>query len=65
MKLVFSLLFLFFFVQIQAQESIRMHRMAKIKVDAKQLDAYKSLLKEQMNTAIKVNLIGYTNSEVG
>ncbi|MEY3631631.1 MAG: hypothetical protein RL408_1185 [Bacteroidota bacterium] len=62
MKLVFTLLFLFFVGQIQAQESNRMHRIAKIKVDAKQLEAYKSLLKEQMNTAIKVEpgVLSYT-----
>ena len=46
----------------QDQESNRMHRIAKIKVDAKQLEVYKSLLKEQMNTAIKVEpgVLSYT-----
>jgi quinol monooxygenase YgiN len=48
--------------QIYAQDSNRMHRIAKIKVDAKQLDVYKSLLNEQMNTAIKVEpgVLSYT-----
>lgn len=40
--------------QRQDQDSNRLHRIAKIKVDAKQLEVYKSLLKEQMNTAIQV-----------
>jgi quinol monooxygenase YgiN len=39
--------------QRQAKDSNRLHRIAKIKVDAKQLEVYTSLLKEQMNSAIK------------
>ena len=37
-----------------AQDKEHMVRMAKIKVDPHQLDAYNSALKEQMNTAIKL-----------
>jgi hypothetical protein len=61
-KLFVFVLFLLICIQIQAQESSRMHRIAKIKVDAKQLDVYKSLLNEQMNTAIKVEpgVLSYT-----
>jgi quinol monooxygenase YgiN len=46
----------------QAKDSNRLHRIAKIRVDAKQLEAYKLLLKEQMNTAIKVEpgVLSYT-----
>jgi predicted RecB family nuclease len=37
-----------------AQNSNKMYRIAKIKVDGNQLEQYKVALKEQMNTAIKV-----------
>lgn len=37
-----------------AQDSNKMYRIAKIKVDASQLEQYTSALKEQMNTAIKL-----------
>jgi quinol monooxygenase YgiN len=37
-----------------AQDKEHMVRMAKIKVDPHQLNAYNSALKEQMNTAIKL-----------
>jgi quinol monooxygenase YgiN len=37
-----------------AQDSVKMHRIAKIKVDPKQLDKYKVALLEQMNSAIKL-----------
>jgi len=39
-----------------------MYRIAKIKVDAKQLENYKSALKEQMNAAIKLEpgVLSYT-----
>lgn len=62
MKHFFIVLFLLLSSQIYGQDSNRMHRIAKIKVDAKQLDVYKSLLKEQMNTAIKVEpgVLSYT-----
>jgi quinol monooxygenase YgiN len=48
--------------QRQAKDSNRLHRIAKIKVDAKQLEVYTSLLKEQMNSAIKVEpgVLSYT-----
>lgn len=36
-----------------AQNSDRMYRIAKIKVDAGQLEKYKAALKEQMNAAIQ------------
>lgn len=37
-----------------AQDPVKMHRIAKIKVDPKQLDKYKVALLEQMNSAIKL-----------
>lgn len=37
-----------------AQDSNKMYRIAKIKVAASQLEQYTSALKEQMNTAIKL-----------
>lgn len=45
-----------------AQDSTRMYRIAKIKVDAKQLVAYTALLQEQMTTAIKLEpgVLSYT-----
>ena len=47
---------------IKAQDTNRMYRIAKIKVDAKQLENYKSALKEQMNAAIKLEpgVLSYT-----
>lgn len=49
-------------LQSNAQDSSRMYRIAKIKVDAKQLVAYISLLQEQMTTAIKLEpgVLSYT-----
>lgn len=49
-------------LQSNAQDSSRMYRIAKIKVDAKQLVAYTSLLQEQMTTAIKLEpgVLSYT-----
>ncbi len=49
-------------MQSIAQDSKRMYRIAKIKVDAKQLVAYTSLLQEQMTTAIKLEpgVLSYT-----
>lgn len=46
----------------KAQDTNRMYRIAKIKVDAKQLENYKSALKEQMNAAIKLEpgVLSYT-----
>ncbi len=45
-----------------AQSSNRMYRIAKIKVDANQLNAYKVALQEQMNAAIKLEpgVLSYT-----
>ncbi len=45
-----------------AQSSNRMYRIAKIKVDANQLSAYKVALQEQMNAAIKLEpgVLSYT-----
>ena len=45
-----------------AQDSTRMYRIAKIKVDVKQLAVYTSLLNEQMTTAIKLEpgVLSYT-----
>jgi len=49
-------------LQLKAQDSTRMYRIAKIKVDAKQLAVYTSLLHEQMTTAIKLEpgVLSYT-----
>lgn len=63
MKPIFlSILILLFTSQIYAQDSSQIFRIAKIKVDAKQLDLYKSLLNEQMLTAIKLEpgVLSYT-----
>jgi quinol monooxygenase YgiN len=48
--------------QLLAQRPNEMHRIAKIKVDPKQLDLYKSLLNEQMLAAIKLEpgVLSYT-----
>lgn len=63
MKSIFlSILILLFTSQIYAQDSSQIFRMAKIKVDAKHLDSYKSLLNEQMLAAIKLEpgVLSYT-----
>ena len=48
--------------QLLVQRPNEMHRIAKIKVDPKQLDVYKSLLNEQMLAAIKLEpgVLSYT-----
>ncbi len=48
--------------QLLVQRPNEMHRIAKIKVDPKQLDLYKSLLNEQMLAAIKLEpgVLSYT-----
>ena len=53
-------------LQSKAQDSNRMYRIAKIKVDAKQLVAYTSLLQEQMTTAIKLEpgVLSYTATSI-
>lgn len=43
-----------FSINVMAQEKEQMVRMAKIKVDPSQLKEYNAALKEQMNTAIKL-----------
>jgi quinol monooxygenase YgiN len=45
-----------------AQATDKMYRIAKIKVDSSQLEQFKSALKEQMNTAIKLErgVLSYT-----
>jgi quinol monooxygenase YgiN len=45
---------IFSFVKVMAQEKNHMYRVAKIQVDPAQLDKYNIALKEQMNTAIRV-----------
>ena len=49
-------------MQLKAQDSNRMYRIAKIKVDAKQLAVYTALLQEQMTSAIKLEpgVLSYT-----
>lgn len=49
-------------IQLNAQNSNKMYRIAKIKVDVNQLEQYKVALKEQMNTAIKLEpgVLSYT-----
>lgn len=49
-------------VDSKAQHSNRIYRIAKIKVDASQLEIYKSALQEQMNAAIKLEpgVLSYT-----
>lgn len=56
-----SALFLLCF-SLQAQETSKMYRIAKIKVDTNQLEQYKLALTEQMNTAIKIEpgVLAYT-----
>jgi quinol monooxygenase YgiN len=66
MKISRTLLFLiivsFFCFETNAQAKDNMYRIAKIKVDTNQLELYKSALREQMNTAIKVEpgVLSYT-----
>ena len=43
-----------FSLNSNAQDSHKMYRIAKIKVDARQLDKYTTALKEQMNAAIQL-----------
>jgi quinol monooxygenase YgiN len=49
-------------VESKAQHSNTMYRIAKIKVDEKQLENYKTALQEQMNAAIKLEpgVLSYT-----
>ena len=65
-RIILSALFLSIFnlfcLNTNAQAKNNMYRIAKIKVDRNQLELYKSALKEQMNTAIKVEpgVLSYT-----
>ena len=65
-RIIFSVLFLGICTLIPfnsiAQLNNKMYRIAKIKVDGNQLEQYKVALKEQMNTAIKVEpgVLSYT-----
>jgi quinol monooxygenase YgiN len=51
---VLMLLITFTCIQLKAQNSKPMYRIAKIKVETTQLEQYTSALKEQMNAAIKL-----------
>jgi quinol monooxygenase YgiN len=65
-RIILSALFLGLFALLcfktNAQATDKMYRIAKIKVDSSQLEQYKSALKEQMNTAIKLErgVLSYT-----
>ncbi len=65
-QILLSTLFIGLFISIayntNAQDAIRMYRIAKIKVDGSQLEKYKSALQEQMKTAIKIEpgVLSYT-----
>jgi quinol monooxygenase YgiN len=60
--LLLGALFTQFSYIANAQVSDRMYRIAKIKVDASQLEKYKAALHEQMNAAIKLEpgVLSYT-----
>lgn len=60
--ILLCIVFIFSESQSKAQDSNRMYRIAKIKVDTKQLAVYTSLLQEQMTTAIKLEpgVLSYT-----
>jgi quinol monooxygenase YgiN len=59
---VFLSIFNFFSLTATAQVNTKMHRIAKIKVDANQLELYQVALKEQMNAAIQLEpgVLSYT-----
>lgn len=65
-RMIRSTLFLGLLILINinsnAQDKNKMYRIAKIKVDASQLDKYTFALKEQMNAAIKLEsgVLSYT-----
>lgn len=65
-RIIIALLFLSIFnlfsLNTNAQVKNNMYRIAKIKVDISQLQEYKIALKEQMNTAIKLEpgVLSYT-----
>lgn len=59
---LFLNIFILFCSNTNAQDKNNMYRIAKIKVDLNQLEQYKLALKEQMNTAIKLEpgVLSYT-----
>ena len=59
---VFLSIFNFLSLTATAQVNSKMHRIAKIKVDANQLERYQVALKEQMNAAIQLEpgVLSYT-----
>jgi quinol monooxygenase YgiN len=59
---VFLSIFNFLSFTATAQVDTKMYRIAKIKVDANQLERYQVALKEQMNTAIQLEpgVLSYT-----
>lgn len=59
---VFLSIFNFLSLTATAQVNTKMHRIAKIKVDANQLERYQVALKEQMNAAIQLEpgVLSYT-----
>ena len=65
-KIIFSAFlfgtFILASLSIKAQNNNTIYRIAKIKVDTKQLDLYKVALKEQMNAAIQLEpgVLSYT-----
>lgn len=52
--IIFSLMFSFTFVCAQESNENQMVRLVKIEVDPEQLDTYIPMLREQMNTAVKL-----------
>lgn len=62
LPVLFFCICLFISFNSNAQINNNMYRIAKIKVDINQLEKYKVALKEQMNTAIKVEpgVLSYT-----
>ena len=59
---IFLSIFNFLSLTATAQVNTKMHRIAKIKVDANQLERYQVALKEQMNAAIQFEpgVLSYT-----
>ncbi|HCF04469.1 putative quinol monooxygenase [Flavobacterium sp.] len=59
---VFLSIFNFLSLTATAQVNTKMHRIAKIKVDANQLERYQVALQEQMNAAIQLEpgVLSYT-----
>jgi len=60
--IVFLCIFNFLSLTATAQVNTKMHRIAKIKVDANQLERYQVALNEQMNAAIQLEpgVLSYT-----